>query len=65
MNQMMTITAWESVELSRCANAMYRVGQNLNGHLLSAVSAKTEVPICQYDRALEVYRRWLVFGEVA
>lgn len=62
--QYMRLTDHERLELARAAKAMYAAGSNAAGHLLSAVAAKASVPITQYDRAMEVYRAWLVFGEV-
>lgn len=53
-------TTHEQTELSRCAVALYAAGQNAGGHLCSAVAAKSEVPSEQFDRAMAVYRAWLI-----
>lgn len=60
----MTLTAHEKAEFSRCAQAMYQRGANAQGHLLSALAAKSEVPTQHYDLAAKVYRAWLTFNEV-
>lgn len=58
----MKLTAHEKKEFSRAAAAMYKAGRNPDGHLLSAVAAKSDVPAAQHDRAARAYREWLIGG---
>ena len=64
---MMTITNFEQMEWSRCANAMYAAHINWAGHRLSALAslpAGSRIPCRIYDDAARMYRAWLVFGEL-
>lgn len=58
-----TLNAHEVAEFARAAKAMYARGESALGHLLSAAAAKRVMPIEQYDRAANAYRKWLVFDE--
>jgi hypothetical protein len=59
-----TLTAAEQIALAKCAQAMYRNGENAVGHFLSASATKSELPLATYDRAMSTYRAWLCFDEV-
>lgn len=55
----MKIGQYTRAEFVRCARFMYEHGDSAKGHLLSAVAAKTEVSVEQFDAAHMVFCDWI------
>lgn len=59
----MTISGHERAALKRVARAMRKRGRTREARLTGHVGSSRVASLRRYDRAMKIYRRWLMFDE--